>query len=108
MCAGVGYAIPACVRYCPSPADSLRLNRFTLQSVVSDENLWKEIDDHEDIVTCSFRVCGDELQIRRISVQKMGVFPTSGREVRMPTGDVAQWDREWIYQTTTLTPHLRI
>ena len=54
MCAGVGYAIPAYIGYYPSPADSLRLNRFALQSVVSDENLWKEIDDHKDIVTCSF------------------------------------------------------
>ena len=41
-----------------------------LQSVVSDENLWKEIDDRENIVTCSFWVCGDKLKIRRISVQK--------------------------------------
>ena len=61
MSAGVGNAIPACVGYYPSPADSLRLNQFTLQSVVSDKNLWKEIDDCEDIVTCSFWVCGDEL-----------------------------------------------
>ena len=35
--------------------------QFTLQSVVSVENLWEEIDDHEDIVTFSFWVCGEEL-----------------------------------------------
>jgi hypothetical protein len=70
MCAGVGSAILACVGYSLSPADSLCLNRFTLQSVVSDENLWTEIDDRRDIVTCSFWVCGDKLQIRRISVHK--------------------------------------
>ena len=61
MCAGVGPAIPAYVGYSPSPADSLCLNQFTLQSVVSDENLWKKIDECEDIVTCSFCVCGDKL-----------------------------------------------
>ena len=43
------------------PADSLCLNQFTLQSGVSDES---------HIVTCSFWVCGDEMQIRRISVHK--------------------------------------
>ena len=61
MCAGVGSAIPAYDGYSPSPADLLCLNQFTLQSVVSDENLWKEIDNCKDILTCSFWVCGDKM-----------------------------------------------
>ena len=50
------------------PSRWLCPNQFTLQSVVSDENLWKEIDDQEDTVTCSFWVCSDKLKIRRISM----------------------------------------